>query len=103
METTAKTMQGRRDRIEVIIYTQTYKIVGIVHTMPASRLVDFMNSKMADLFIVVTNANIYTLPEEKLIQTADFFAVNKKAITMVFPKASGTPVKPCEQIKDPEA
>ena len=100
MEITAKTMQGRRDRIEVIIYTQTYKIVGTVHTMPASRLVDFMNSKMADLFMVVTDANVYTLPEEKLLQTADFFAVNKKAITMVFPKAPGTPVKPGQQSKD---
>ena len=103
METSAKTMQGRRDRIEVIIYTQTHKIVGTVHTMPASRLVDFMNSKAADLFVVVTDANVYMLPEEQLLQAADFFAVNKKAITMVFPKAPGIPVKPGEQIKDPEA
>jgi hypothetical protein len=93
METTIKSMQGRRERLEVVIYTQTHKIIGTVHTMPASRLVDFMNSKGADLFIVVTDANVYILPEEKLLQAADFFAINKKAIMMVFPKAPGTPVK----------
>ena len=91
METTIKTMQGRREKLEVVIYTQTHKIIGIIHTMPASRLVDFMNSKGADLFIVVTDATIYTLPEEKLIQSADFFAINKKSIMMVFPKAHGAP------------
>jgi len=78
MEYTAKTMQvGKREKLEVVIYTQTFKIVGTVHTMPASRLVDFMNSKFmnfkeADLFIVVTDANVYTLPEEKLLQAAEF-------------------------------
>jgi hypothetical protein len=100
MEITSKTMQGRRDRLEVVIYTQMHKIVGTVHTMPASRLVDFMNSKTADLFIVVTEANIYALPEEKLLQSADFFAINKRAVMMVFPKGTGAPVKPGEQSKD---
>lgn len=97
MESTIKTMQGRREKLEVVIYTQTHKIVGVVHTMPASRLVDFMNSKGADLFIVVTDANVYILPEEKLLQSANFFAVNKKAIMMVFPKAPGAPIKSGEQ------
>jgi hypothetical protein len=45
---------------------------------------------MADLFIVVTDANVYALPEGQLLQAADFFVVNKKAIMMVFPK---TPAK----------
>ena len=97
METTIKTMQGRREKLEVVIYTQTHKIIGIIHTMPASRLVDFMNSKGADLFIVVTDATVYILPEEKLLQNADFFAINKKAIMMVFPKAHGAPAKQGEQ------
>ena len=91
MESTIQTMQGRREKLDVVIYTQTHKIIGTVHTMPASRLVDFMNSKRADLFIVVTDANVYILPEEKLLQSADFFATNKKAIMMVFPKAPSAP------------
>ena len=103
MEATIKTMQGRRDRLEVVIYTQTHKIIGTVHTMPASRLVDFMNSKGADLFIVVTDANVYTLPEENLLQAAEFLTVNKKDIMMVLPKAPGTPIKPGEQSKDTKA
>jgi len=93
-------MAGRRDKLEVVIYTRTHKIVGTVHTMPASRLVDFMNSKAADLFIVVTDANVYTLPEEKLLQSAGFFAINRKAIMMVFPKSPGTPIISDEQSKE---
>lgn len=93
MEYTIKTMQGKRDKLEVIIYTQAHKIVGTIHAMPASRLVDFLNSKMADLFIVVTNANVYTLPEEQLLQSAEFFAVNKKAIMLVFPKGPRIPAE----------
>ena len=91
MEYTIKSMQGKREKLEVIIYTQTHKIIGVVHTMPASRLVDFMNSKAADLFIVVTNASVYLLPDEKLLQAAEFLAINKKAIMMVFLTTSGAP------------
>jgi ABC-type molybdate transport system substrate-binding protein len=103
MDVTSKAMLARRHRFEVIIYTQTHKIVGVVHTMPASRLVDFMNSKAADLFIVVTDAEVYKLPDDQLIQTADYFAINKDAIMMVFPKVPGSPSKPGEQSQDTQA
>ena len=100
MEVTSKAMHGKRDRIEVVIYTQTHKTIGTMHIMPASRLVDFINAKTADLFVVVTDAEVYTLPDEKLLQTTDFLAINKKEIVMVFPKAPGAPAKPVEQTKD---
>ena len=93
METAARTMKGKRERLEVIIYTQFHKIVGTVHTMPASRLVDFLNAKAPDLFMVVTDAEVYGLPEEYLLQVADFFAINRKAIMMVFPRAPSDPCK----------
>jgi hypothetical protein len=97
MEYSIKTMQGKRELIEVIIYTQSHKIVGSIHAMPASRIVDFMNSKREDFFIVLTNANVYTLPEENLLQAADFLAINRQAIMMVFPKLPDTPIIPGEQ------
>jgi hypothetical protein len=97
MDYSIKTMHGKREKLEVIIYSQTHKIVGTVHTMPAQRLVDFLNAKAADTFIIVTGANIFTLPEEELLQAADFFAINKKAIMVVFPKLTDAPVKSNEQ------
>jgi len=103
MDVTSKAMLARRHRFEVIIYTQTHKIVGVVHTMPACRLVDFMNSKAADLFIVVTDAEVYKLPDDQLIQTADYFAINKDAIMMVFPKVPGASNEPGEQSQDTQA
>jgi hypothetical protein len=82
-----KSMRGKRQRAEVIIYTQSYKIIGTVHTMPGSRILDFLNSRAEARFIAVTGANIYTLPEEHLIQTADFFVLNKNEIVMTFLKS----------------
>ena len=105
MDNKSKTMRVRRERLEVIIYTQTLKIVGTVHTLPNSRLVDFMNAKFmdfkeTDLFIVVTDAIIYTLPTENILQTAEFLAINKKAIMLVLPKPPDTPIVSDEQSKD---
>jgi hypothetical protein len=92
MQYAEKAMQGRVEKLGVIIYTQSHKIVGDVHIMPAARLVDYLNSKVADRFIVVTDANVYALPEEQLFQAAQFLVINKTAITMVLPKSPGTPV-----------
>ena len=88
------------EKLAVIIYTQTHKIVGTVHITPAARLVDYLNSKVADRFIVVTDANVYTLPEEQLFQAAQFLVINKTAIMMVFPKLPGTPIISDGQYKE---
>jgi hypothetical protein len=93
------------DKLEVIIYTQTLKIVGTVHTLPNSRLVDFMNAKFmdfkeTDIFIVVTNAMVYTLPTESILQAAEFLAINKKSIMLILPKQPDTPIISDGHIKD---
>ena len=92
MEYTSKRVQGNWEKLEVVIYTQSHKIVGNIHSTPGSRLIDFINSKAADLFMVVTDAEVYKLPEEKLVQVAEYFAINKRAIVMVFPKQPATPI-----------
>jgi hypothetical protein len=93
------------DKVEVIIYTPTLKIVGTVHTLPNSRLVDFMNAKFmdfkeTDIFIVVTNAMVYTLPTESILQAAEFLAINKKSIMLILPKPPDTPIISDDHIKD---
>lgn len=97
MEYTSKRVQGNWEKLEVVIYTQTHKIIGNIHSTPASRLVDFINSKAAEPFMVVTDAEVYTLPEEKLVQVAEYFAINKGAIMMVFPRRPSAPIISDEQ------
>lgn len=97
MEYTSKRVQGNWEKLEVVIYTQTHKVVGNIHSTPGSRLVDFINSKAPDLFMVVTDATVYELPGEKLIQVAEYFAINKGAIVMVFPKEPAAPTISNEQ------
>jgi len=92
MEYTSKRVHGNWEKMEVVIYTQTHKIVGNIHSTPGSRLVDFINSKASDLFMVVTDATVYELPDEKLIQVAEYFAINRGAIVMVFPKQPAAPI-----------
>jgi hypothetical protein len=81
-------MHGRRDKLGVEIYTQNFIIEGFIHSMPGSRLVDFLNSKTGVLFIVVTDARIYSIHEHHLLHTLEFLVLNRDEILMVFPRSS---------------
>jgi hypothetical protein len=92
MENEFNKIRVRKTTFKVIIYTQANKIFGTIHTMPGDRLIDFMNSKAADTFVVVTDASVYSLPEENLIQSTEYFAINRQAIMMIFPQTPGNTV-----------
>lgn len=78
-------LKAKRDRVEVMIYTQNHRVEGEVHTQPGGRLTDFVNSRGDQSFIPVTNAKVYDMSGEKQLFTADFLAVNKNGISMIFP------------------
>jgi hypothetical protein len=74
----------KKNRLLVTIFTQTHKVVGEVHLLPASRLTDFLNETDQN-FIPVTNASIYKLSGEEIVRKLDFLSINKNHITMLFP------------------
>lgn len=81
-------LKSKRDKVEVVIYTQQFRVQGEVHTQPGGRLSDFVNSRADQIFIPVTNAKIYPVSEERLLFTVDFIAINRNRISMIFPATS---------------
>jgi uncharacterized protein DUF6812 len=75
-------------RVEVEIYTDTYKIRGSCFVPLAgegaynSRLSDFLNNPDKH-FLALTSVKVEALPEPEIKWDAPFLAVNKSVVTMV--------------------
>jgi len=77
----------KKDKLLVEIYTRDYRISGEVHLIPGSRLTDFINTNLGESFIAVTNNQVFTLSDNKLILKPNYLAINRNAVTMVIPQA----------------
>jgi len=66
-----------KDVILSRIQTVTHRIQGFLHVRKGDRLSDEINN--ANLFLAVTNAEIYNL-EGEILYTSDFLAVNRTHI-----------------------
>jgi len=77
-------MHVPKERTKVVIIIERFRIVGDMHTYPGARLLDIVNVKDT-AFIPVTDAEIYSLADGKLIHKAEFIAVNRNAIKFFYP------------------
>lgn len=73
-----------KDRVRVVIATQKYRIEGEVYVLSGSRLTDALNSKAKDFF-ALTDAKVFSLDTDQLLYEPTYLAVNRDAISMVFP------------------
>lgn len=80
-------LRVEKRKIEVVIYTQQHRIEGEVYVPINSRFTDFMNAEIRHGFIPVTNAEVYSLSEDKLLYKTPLLNVNKNFIVMAFPKS----------------
>jgi len=64
------------------IQTITHRIQGCVHVRKGGRLSDELNN--ANLFLAVTDAEIYNL-EGELLYTSNFLAINREHIVWLMP------------------
>ena len=83
---TPNPLKIKKERLQVVIFTQNYRVEGEVHIQPGSRLTDFINVGDKS-FIAVTNARVYNLSEEEPVHVVDFLTLNRNGITMAFPMA----------------
>lgn len=78
-----------KDKLRVIIFTQHYKIVGDIFLPKSGRLSDFLNKTVSgvktEFFIPVTNAECFSMNDGQLKYLAEFVAVNKDHIHLIFP------------------
>lgn len=73
-----------KDRVRVVIATQSYRIEGEMYVLAGSRLTDALNSKAKDFF-ALTDAKVYNIDTDALIYEPAYIAVNRDAISMIFP------------------
>lgn len=68
-------------RKKVVILTDTYRIKGYIELQPGSRMTDYMLG--AKEFIVVTDAEVWTLDGKGLVLSAQFIDVRLDQIEVV--------------------
>ncbi len=73
-----------QDKLDVVIFIQNFMIEGTIYTLTRERLSDFLN--VPRQFIPVTGADIYLLPEKRLVDKVKFLDINKNYISAIFPK-----------------
>lgn len=74
----------RRERVQVVIYTLSCRIIGDLHIIPESRLTDMLNVKAKDFF-ALTDVKVMDLKEDIVLQETEFAAVNRDTVVLVAP------------------
>ena len=77
-------MHVPKEKVRVTILVESFRIVGDMYRYPGARLLDLVNIKDT-AFIPVTEAQIFSLSDGKLLQTTTFVGVNRNAIAFFYP------------------
>lgn len=77
-------MHVQKEKVKVKFIVDRFQIVGNMHRYPGARLLDLVNIKES-AFLAVTDAEIYSLTDGRLIQKAGFVGLNRDAISFFFP------------------
>lgn len=77
-------MHVPKEKLKVTILVERFRIVGDMYRYPGARLLDLVNIKDT-AFIPVTDAQIFSLSDGKLLHSANFVGVNRNAITFFYP------------------
>jgi hypothetical protein len=69
----------------VIVFLDDYRIEGTIHLHFKQRLLDFIN--VADMnkgFFPMTDAKIYSLKNNQLLDSVEFISINREKVTLIF-------------------
>jgi hypothetical protein len=77
-------MHVPKEKIRVTILVERFRILGDMYRYPGARLLDLVNIKDT-AFIPVTDAQIFSLSDGKLLHSATFVGVNRNAVTFFYP------------------
>lgn len=88
-------MHVPKERLRVTILVERFRIVGDMYRYPGARLLDLVNIKDT-AFIPVTDAQIFSLSDGKLLHSASFVGVNRNAITFFYPMEEAAQVEGAE-------
>ena len=75
----------KKEKVPVKIQTLQNRIEGNVYLLPNTRITDMLNQEDYH-FIPVTDAKIYSLKSEGLVDEAEFVAINKNHVVLISEK-----------------
>lgn len=73
-----------KDEVRVVVVTSAHRIEGDMHLLKDSRLTDLLNSKAKDFF-ALTNATVFDLSGGDAVYEAEYVAVSRSSISIIFP------------------
>ncbi|MBI3990920.1 MAG: hypothetical protein HY350_02105 [Candidatus Omnitrophica bacterium] len=76
-------MKIEREPMEVIMFTESYKIEGKAYLQPGGRLSEFVN--LPRKFIPITDARIFLKDGKEPLCTSKFLNVNKDLVVLILP------------------
>ncbi len=74
-------MEGQESRTKVVILTGSYRIKGYIDLLPGARVTDYILG--AKNFIVVTEAEIWSVGGNGLVLSAQFVDVSRDRIEVI--------------------
>ncbi len=77
-------MRVEKKSLKTVIFTDNLKIIGQIHILPQERLTDFLTDS-ALIFLPLTNAEIRTVIDDKIIAKTKFLNLNKSEVTIIYP------------------
>ena len=77
-------MRVEKNSMKTIIFTARFKITGEIYILPQERLTDFLTAGTS-IFLPVTNAEIRTIKDDKIIAQTKFLNLNKNEVTIIYP------------------
>lgn len=77
-------MHIEKEKIRVTMLVDRFRLVGDMHRYPGARLLDLVNVKETT-FMPMTDVEIYSLNDGKLLQRTSFLGVNVRTISLFYP------------------
>ncbi len=72
----------KKERIPIKIQTLQNRIEGNIYLLPNTRVTDMLNQEGSH-FIPITDAKIYSLRSGRLVDEAEFVAINKYHVVLI--------------------
>jgi hypothetical protein len=80
----AQVMHVPKEKVRVTILVDRFRVVGDMYKFPGARLIDLVNMKDT-AYIPVTEADVFSLADGKLLFHATFIGINRYVMTFFYP------------------
>jgi hypothetical protein len=76
-------METKKDKVQVVVYVDDWRVEGDLHVLSESRLTDALNARMKD-FLAITDATIYDARSGETLVKTKFLDVNRTSISIIY-------------------